>query len=128
MTYNTKQKDIILELIKKKNTDFTIKEIDSELEGKIGLTTIYRLIDKLVATGVISKDSKGNYQYLGKCDKENHFYIKCESCGRLEHVDCDCITELWNHIFEKHKFLPTKEQVVINGICAKCDRKGVKVC
>ncbi|MBQ3475323.1 MAG: transcriptional repressor [Bacilli bacterium] len=128
MTYNTKQKDIILEVIKHKHTDFTIKDILNELNGRIGLTTIYRLVDKLVNEGTICKDSKGNYQYLGKCDKNNHFFIKCENCGKLEHVDCDCITSLWDHIYNEHKFLPTKDQIVINGVCAKCDGKGVKIC
>ena len=128
MTYNTKQKDIILEVIKNKKTDFTIKDIMNEVEDKIGLTTIYRLVDKLLEDGVISKDNKGNYQYLGRCDKHNHFYIKCDKCGKLEHVDCDCITELWNHIYKEHKYTPTKEQVVINGICDKCSRKEVELC
>ena len=39
MTYNTKQKDIILEKIYKKEKDFTIKEVHNMLPD-VGLTTI----------------------------------------------------------------------------------------
>jgi Fe2+ or Zn2+ uptake regulation protein len=79
MTYNTKQKDLILNVIKKEKKEFTIKDIYSKLDG-IGLTTIYRLVDKLVEDKVlnksISKDNITYYQYLEKCEHENHFYLK----------------------------------------------------
>ena len=33
------------------------------------------------------------YEYLAKCDCCNHFYLKCQKCGTLIHVDCDCIND-----------------------------------
>lgn len=69
--YNTKQKDIILNVIKSKHSDFTIKDLYNELNGDVGLTTIYRLIDKLVIDGHVSKEIKSNktfYHYLERCD------------------------------------------------------------
>jgi len=132
MIYKTKQKDQILNIIKSFNHEFTVKEVYDSLEESIGLTTIYRMVDKLVSEGVINKSiSKDNitfYQYLGKCEHENHFYLKCEKCNKLEHVDCDCIINLWNHIIENHKFTPSKDQIIINGICTKCSRKEERVC
>ena len=117
--YNTKQKEIILELIKDKNKEFTVKDIYLELDGKIGLTTIYRLVDKLVQEGIVNKRDN-YYQYLEHCDCDNHFYLKCNNCGRLIHVDCDCINELVDHIFEEHEFKPDKEKIIINGLCKEC--------
>ena len=46
--YNTKQKDEILDTIKKMNKAFLIKELYVKLNEKVGLTTIYRFIDKMV--------------------------------------------------------------------------------
>ena len=126
-SYNTKQKDLIIDIIKKQKHEFTIKDIYDELNGEVGLTTIYRLVQKLIDKNVlnkyISKDNKTYYQYLMKCDEENHFYLKCDSCGDLVHVDCDCIKDLWSHIYKNHKFNPNKEHLIINGICEKCIRK-----
>ena len=117
--YNTKQKEIILDLIEGKDKEFTVKDIYLELKGKIGLTTIYRLVDKLVEEGSLNK--KDNYyQYLEHCDCENHFYLKCTNCGCLIHVDCDCISELVEHIFKEHNFKPDKEKIIINGLCKDC--------
>ena len=126
-SYNTKQKDIIIEDIKNHKEEFTVKDIYNELDGKIGLTTIYRLIDKLVNEGTINKSiGKNNttyYQYLEECDQDNHFFLKCESCGVMEHIDCDCIEELSNHISKEHKFLLT-DHIIINGKCNKCAKES----
>ncbi len=125
MTYNTKQKDIILDIIKKQKSEFTIKDIYSKLNNNVGLTTIYRLVDKLVLEGIISKtigtDNITYYQYLEKCAKENHFYLKCDKCGKLIHVDCKCINDLTNHILTKHNFKSNKEHIIISGICKSCE-------
>lgn len=41
-TYKTKQKELILDVIKSFKNDFTIKEIYEKLNQNVGLTTIYR--------------------------------------------------------------------------------------
>ena len=123
-SYNTKQKDLILGVIKSQKHEFTIKDIYEKLNKNVGLTTIYRLVDKLVNENIlnkyISKDNKKYYQYLKECNEENHFYLKCDKCGDLVHIDCDCIDDLSSHIFKIHKFKPNKKNIIINGICEKC--------
>ena len=123
-SYKTKQKDKILEIIKKQKHEFTIKDIYEPIKEEVGLTTIYRLVDKLVEEKRINKtiDSTNTtyYQYLEECNHENHFYLKCDKCGNLIHVDCDCIEELTNHIYKDHKFSPSKDNIIINGLCNKC--------
>ena len=124
MSYNTKQKDKILEIIRNKKHEFTIKDIYDELNEEVGLTTIYRYIDKLVSEGIVNKtisdDNITYYQYLEKCLSDNHFYLKCEICKDMKHIDCDCINELYNHIKDEHNFKLNKEKIIINGICKKC--------
>ena len=127
-SYNTKQKDIIINTIKHQGQEFTINDIYNQIKDKTGLTTIYRLVDKLVQDGRLSKNiGKENttyYQYLEECNKPNHFYLKCENCGDMVHIDCKCIEDLSSHILKTHKFKPSKEHIIINGICEKCIKKG----
>ena len=127
-TYNTKQKEIILNTIKKQKHAFTVKDIYNEINTKTGLTTIYRLIDKLVEekqlNKFISDDNTTYYQYLEKCDQKNHFYLKCDKCKDIFHIDCDCINELSNHIINNHKFKLNKENIIIKGICDKCQKEN----
>ena len=123
MTYNTKQKDLILNVIKSIG-EFTVKDVYSKLEGKIGLTTIYRYIERLEKEGnitkYIGKDNTTYYEYLEECDAHNHFYLKCDKCGDLKHIDCDCIEDLTNHIYKDHNFKLNKEHIIINGVCGRC--------
>ena len=122
--YETKQKETIIEARKKQNKSFMVKDLYDTLNGKVGLTTIYRLLQKLEDEGLITKevgkDNKTKYEYLEKCEEENHFYLKCDKCGTLTHVDCDCINELSSHISKEHNFKLNKENIIIKGICSKC--------
>ena len=124
MTYNTKQKEIILDIIKKYDHEFTVQDIYEQVKDSTGLTTIYRLVDKLVAEGLISKTiddkNKPHYNYLGECDEINHFYLKCDKCGDYIHTDCDCISDISKHILKEHNFRTTSKHIIINGICDKC--------
>lgn len=122
--YNTKQKELILSIIKKKKHEFRVKDLYNDLNKEIGLTTIYRQIDKLVNEGRINKNiNKDNityYQYLEECNKNNHFYLKCDKCGNMTHIDCDCIEQLSNHIVKEHQFNLNKDCIIITGICKHC--------
>ena len=124
MSYNTKQKEEILDIISKQRKEFTIKDIHDKLET-VGLTTIYRLVDKLVEEGKINKrigkDNITYYQYLEECEHTNHFYLRCDNCGDMKHIDCDCIEDLSNHIFKEHNFTSDKN-IIINGLCNKCNK------
>ena len=46
--------------------------------------------------------------------------VKCNNCGNLIHIDCDCIKELINHIYNEHNFRMSQEHIIINGICQEC--------
>ena len=123
VNYNTKQKDMIMNVLKNTKKEFTIKEIYENVSD-IGLTTIYRLVDKLVEEDRIKKtigsDKQTYYQYLEDCSEENHFYLKCNKCGTLIHVDCDCLGDLLSHISKEHNFSASNKNIILNGICEKC--------
>ena len=127
-SYNTKQKDIIMDAIKRQEHEFTIKDIYNQVKTKTGLTTIYRLVDKLVKDEKLKKyigqDNITYYQYLTECSKDNHFYLKCDKCNKMIHVDCDCIEEISSHISKKHNFKLNKKNIIINGLCDTCISKG----
>ena len=122
--YHTKQKELILERIRNYHRCFTVKELYNDIKEYVGLTTIYRLVDKLVLEGnlnrYIGNDNITYYEYLGECSCHNHFYLKCEKCGTMIHVDCDCIEDLSKHIVNEHNFLLNHEHIIIKGICKEC--------
>ena len=127
MVYNTRQKELILSVIRSKKTVFSAKEIYQQLINAgedVGQTTIYRIIDGLVSDGKLRKtlgdDGSARFQYLEQCDHFGHCYLKCDQCGKLEHIDCEDLCDLTEHIKHQHKFIVDEANIVINGICKGC--------
>ena len=125
-SYHTKQKELLFLTVQSISHEFTIKELYDLLGGSVGLTTIYRFMDKLVLDKKVSKrmglDNKPYYQYLEECNCPNHFFLKCDMCGKMIHVDCDCIEFLFSHISQSHQFIPNHENTIIRGICNTCQK------
>ena len=78
--------------------------------------------------GLVTVDGNTYYQYIEKCNC-NHFYLRCEKCGRLEHVECSFVEELEKHIKNDHKFYLNREHIIMNGICSGCYKEeGMQIC
>ena len=126
MTYNTKQKDIIINyLIKNKDKCLTINQIYNYINknNKIGLTTIYRFLNKLESESLIKKytDKKeATYQYINNVECKNHIHLKCLKCNQIIHLDCNEAIKLSKHISDEHKFIIDS---TIFGLCKECQNE-----
>lgn len=123
--YCTKQKELILLFIKKQDNEFTINDIKNNLSDKVGLTTIYRYVNKLVKNRIIKKNYNNNiasFQYIKNCCNSNsHYYLKCNCCGNITHISCDCMKKFSNHINENHNFKVENCSITIDGTCQNCN-------
>ena len=127
--YNTKQREMIFRCISSQGGEYvTIKQIAEYLEGrnlKVGLTTIYRTIDKLIAERKIARVSidgiKGKcYRFIANSHDKESFPLKCEECGRLVQIKCPELGHLYDHLREEHKVQVDSEKIMFYGICDKC--------
>ena len=128
--YNTKQKEKLVDfLINNKDKHTTVQEISAYLstEGSpLGTATIYRQLDKLVESGVVRKfviDGKTGacYQYIeNEHECREHLHLKCISCAKLIHLNCDHLMSINKHIEEHHGFIIDPSQTVFYGRCADC--------
>ena len=130
--YNTRQKTIILEMLKNnKNKHLTADDmlfILSAQKVSVSRATLYRYLDVLVSTGdvkkyILSESDKACYQYVdsGKSCKE-HFHLMCIYCGTLQHLERIHINEIINHVEKDHKFKVDPGRVVFYGLCEECMR------
>lgn len=133
--YKTKQREQVLEcLVCNRNRHMTADEIVvylSDKGEKVGKTTVYRTLEKLIDEGsarkFISEEGKSAcYQFVsvGDCCPE-HFHLKCRVCGSLLHIECDYLCELEQHIFDHHGFRVDNTKTVLYGVCEEC-RKNEK--
>ena len=125
MNNYSKQREIILEVIKNNRTHPTAEEIYilvTKKEPKISRSTVYRNINILVEKGIIETIATGpdRYDYL----YEEHYHAICKVCGKA--FD-------FYYKFEKDNLISNiKKQtnvdidinsITINGICEKCKSK-----
>lgn len=130
--YKTKQYDELLDYISSIPGDhFTVNDLYmhfSESEKPIGVTTIYRLLQRMVDEGIVTKYIVGPndpacFEFHGeeperKYDSEYH--CKCEVCGKLIHVKCDKIKDIEKHLEEHHGFKVNPHRTVFYGVCENC--------
>lgn len=134
--YKTKQKDLILNYFKESNKrHITAEELVDHLKEKgntVGKSTVYRTLDRLVEQGIIRRffieEGYGAcYQYSGESNKcEEHFHLKCVSCGELLHIQCKLLMEVEKHILKDHDFSVDNRKTVLYGRCHKCIDTEVK--
>ncbi len=133
-TYNTKQRALILSVLtNNKGVDLTCEEIADMLKCNgtpVGKATLYRYLDKLTVSGevrkVLSIDGKSaTFQLIDKTlSCQNHMHLKCTGCGKLQHLSCEFMYEVNEHIFKHHQFTIDNTQTVILGLCDKCKESG----
>ncbi len=131
--YKTKQRaDIMAYLMNKSGEHVTAKDVCShfeELGRPIGVTTVYRQLDKMVEEGVVNKyvldgNSSACYEFV---DSDHHpdgivscYHCKCDNCGKLIHLHCEEIEELIKHIEKSHSFAINPRRTVFYGLCEDC--------
>ena len=126
--YSTKQRSVILELLKESSAHTTVKDILLRLEEKgitVSTATVYRALEKFEKEGLVRKMSFGDgigacYQYMGDGSCHGHFHLKCTECGELIHLSCDFLDKMEKHIYDEHSFTISSGRTVIYGKCAKC--------
>ena len=127
--YKTRQRDIILDLLKNNTqTHLSLDDICEMLKSsgeKVGSTTVYRYLEKLYAEGKAQKyvTDRARYTYVDNNCRE-HFHLKCTECGSLLCADCDFLSGLSSHMQEHHGFDIAPSKTVFYGVCKNCRQKN----
>lgn len=128
--YKTKQRDLILQAMQQEaGRHFTAEALADTLRqrgAEVGLATVYRNLDKLVGEGVVLKYTlpdgmKACYQYMGGCGAQpSHCHLVCSGCGEVEHLSCNEVDALAQHLTGSHAFVLDRQKTVLYGRCAHC--------
>ena len=130
--YKTKQSEELTAYLRTMPGEhFTAADISDHFRSqgkKIGMTTVYRQLERLVDEGLVNKyfideNSSACFAYI---DPEMHegrsicYHCRCEKCGRLIHMECGEIEDLNDHLLEHHGFQLDPRRTVFYGICENC--------
>lgn len=132
MAYITRQQQAVLDcMTRRQGGCATAAELTEELHRQgqnIGLTTVYRQLDKLVRQGVVHKiitDEGAHYQFCDcRAQHRDCFLLKCERCGSIRHLDCSHLGELYEHLLRQHGFAINPRRTLFYGLCEQCVGEG----
>ncbi|MDF2589733.1 MAG: hypothetical protein K0S41_3574 [Anaerocolumna sp.] len=128
---NTKQKQLILDILTTSNRPMSINDIYQKVIAEIptiAKSTIYRNIDTLIKQNLIDKyylnDSELFYQIKGTSHEHKH-YVICDSCKRIFNLPLCPIHEIENAM-EKEGFTISEHYIQISGTCKDCIKNTKK--
>jgi Fur family ferric uptake transcriptional regulator len=95
----------------------------------VGLTTVYRTLEMLVASGIVSKidagDGRARYEFKEHPEEDPHYHLICRKCGKIINVKAD--NEMEDNISRiKEKYIKDQGFIVDNfqlrfyGLCKNC--------
>ena len=127
MAYMTRQQQAVLKCIEScpggRATAMDLMQMLRQEGQTVGLSTVYRQLEKLVAQGKVHKlltEEGACYQYCDKTVHRDCFLLQCEGCGAIFHVDCSHLGELYGHLLESHGFAINPRRTMFYGLCGKC--------
>ena len=131
VTYMTRQQKAVLQCIEGFHSGASATELTEQLHAQgepIGLTTVYRQLEKLQEQGLVHKivtDEGARWQFC-HCHQQGRdcFLIKCEQCGCVEHAECDHLAELYGHLAQEHHFRINPHRTLFYGLCRTCAREA----
>ena len=127
MAYMTRQQQAVLKCIEScpggRATAMDLMQMLRQEGQTVGLSTVYRQLEKLVAQGKVHKlltEEGACYQYCDKTVHRDCFLLQCEGCGAIFHMDCSHLGELYGHLLESHGFAINPRCTMFYGLCGKC--------
>ncbi len=129
----SKNRDDVICILQNSSTPVSVEDIYEKIKktnNKISLSTVYRIIEKLVNLGIVHKvttldDNKALYEII-KDSHTHHHYMICVKCKKMIPID-DCpVKELEKIIADKTGFNITGHKFELYGECENCARKDKK--
>ena len=129
-TRQTKQKTMILEIIRQDSRPLTADQILAcarETLPALALTTVYRNLEQLTSQQVISRlihpDGVTRYRMAGELHNHDMICLDCAKVVEISQCPLDCLTL---QIESETGFKITTHQLSLYGYCRECQRKRDK--
>jgi Fur family ferric uptake transcriptional regulator len=103
------------------------EEISQELSSGplcVSRATVYRTLDLLVETGLLTCSTLGEGHRHYEIHAEHHDHLICRSCGRIIEISSAELERLQEELCKKHDFQTISHSLEIIGYCSRCRNGG----
>jgi len=97
-------------------------DIINATSGNGYFTSVYRSIDTMTRSGILSVVPRGSKTYyeLGEALWPHHHYVTCELCGQTTSFDSEELEQLSRHLTLGVGLEPTRHAIELFGVCQQC--------
>ncbi len=125
----TTQRQIILEELGKVTSHPTANEVYDMVRKRlprIGLGTVYRNLELMAESGIILKLEVGGTQKRFDATVENHYHIRCSSCGKVDDIEIPVQDQINAMAAEATDYEILGHHIEFSGVCKDCSEKKAK--
>ena len=119
----SKQRELVHNLIQDSHLHLTADDIYSTLKKdnpNLSLGTVYRNLAQLVEHKMIMKISTPDQPDYYDKNVDEHFHFFCTTCGSIEDLHMDELTDLQTVIEKKTGVIVQSLGISLKGICKAC--------
>jgi Fur family ferric uptake transcriptional regulator len=116
----------IIELLGEQDCCLTALEIQDILrtsDRKVGIASVYRILDLLVSEGFVQKIDIGagisRYEPI-RSNRDHHHHLVCDNCGRVEPFEDHNLEEALSRVEQNSGYDVSLHDVVLHGSCGTC--------
>lgn len=122
----TPQRHAVLEFLLTSMTHPTADEIYKALEANfpnMSVATVYNNLRVLKEAGLVHELTYGDNSSRFDCNMEDHYHIKCTSCGKIVDFDYPMLDEVESLAEQVTGFDVSHHRMELYGTCKKCQEK-----
>ncbi len=124
----TKQRILVLDVLKKAGSPISVKEISKKVSGKMNLSTVYRNLIELEKSKIVSRvniDKDMSFFEFRTDENDHHHHIVCNDCKKIEEVDICEIDSYLKKVLSNSKNFKNlnSHSLELFGTCKKCATK-----
>jgi Fur family peroxide stress response transcriptional regulator len=119
----TKQREVVLQVIKDSMGHLTANEVFSVAKGllpTISFATVYNSLRYLKDAGLIAEIQFGNGASRFDRITSRHDHALCTECGKLVDIEMEHPRELVAQAAKYSKFKPESLEFTLRGLCENC--------
>jgi Fur family ferric uptake transcriptional regulator len=123
----TRQGAAVWDLLENLEEFRSAQELHDELRRRgegIGLTTVYRRLQSMVASGLVDtlRTENGESVYR-RCSQQHHHHLVCRQCGATVEVQ-GAKVEVWAaEVARENGFSDVSHTIEIFGLCSECSAR-----
>jgi Fur family ferric uptake transcriptional regulator len=129
----TAPRKAILDFLSRSNKHLSAKEIYVSLQESspgLGLSTVYRTLDLLARTGIVTRisigDGQSRYEVKSKRKDDHHHHLICIKCGSILNYsefleeELRLVRKTEEKLAKKYKYIIQDHNIEFLGICEQC--------